>query len=57
MFHVVSSKERVGKERDSQGKRGVPVLSHRKLNLQPPTQSLSQFRTWHALSMYDVACE
>ena len=56
LLDMFSSKERVGKERDSQRKRGVTVLSHRKLNLQPPTQSLSQFRTWHALSMYITPC-
>ena len=52
MFHVVSLKERFSKERDSRRKRGVTVRSHR--NLQPPIQSLSQFRAWHALSMHDV---
>ena len=56
LLDMFSSKERVGKERDSQRKRGVTVLSHRKLNLQPPTQPLSQFCTWHALSMYITPC-
>ena len=49
---MFSSKERVGKERDSQRKRGVTVLSQRKLNLQPPTQSLSQacaFDVWRGM--------